>query len=263
MKKLCAALALSALFTPSAQAEDFLSLLKQQAKVERPAPPSINPYNYTVDVVMSGNEDKDDSDPFTAKLLVDPSAAPEARVTIISASSEEYSEDFEEFLKEISNTEKSPEDLADEFWCEGGDDELFDNDEISDDAITLVSETETEAVIKPNLSLMAEMMMDSGEGEDMSKSERKMMTKMMERLDGEFVISKPDMRLRRMKIWLTRSMTVKVIAKLKEMEMTQSCALAPNGFSYIDSMTMHVKAKALGIGIEQNMDVKVSGLTLR
>ena len=263
MKRLFTAFAFTALLSPVAQAEDILSILKQKSKVERPAPPLINPYNYTVDVVMSGSEDKNDSDPFTAKLLVDPSAAPEQRVTIISTSSEDYTEDFEGFLKEIRDTEKSPEDLAKEFWCESDDNDLFDDDDISADVITLVSETDTEVVIKPNLALMAEMMMDADEDEDMSKSDRKMMKKMMERLDGEFVLSKADARLQRMKIWLTRPMTVKLVAKLKKMEVTQSCAMAPNGFSYTDSMTMHVKAKALGIGVEQNMDVKISGLTPR
>ena len=127
----------------------------------------------------------------------------------------------------------------------------------------MISETENEAVIKPNLALMAEIMMDSDDGEEMSKSERKMMKRMMKRLDGEFVLSKPDARLKNFKIWLTRPMTMALIAKLKEMEVTQSCAMAPNGFTYTDSVSVRVKAKALGIGVEQNMDIKISSLTLR
>lgn len=110
---------------------------------------------------------------------------------------------------------------------------------------------------------MAEIMMDGEDEADMSKSDRKMMKKMMERLDGEFILSKPDARLKSLKIWLTRPMTMAVIAKIKEIEITQSCAMAPNGFTYSDRMTMRVKAKALGVGMEQNMDIQISELTLR
>lgn len=255
--------ALAATLAPAAQAEDIRSILERQSKVEQPKPPALNPYNYTVDVVMSGKEGKDDNPPFTATLLVDPSAAPEARVTILSVSSEEHPDEFKEFLNEAKNPENSAEDMAEEFWCESGNNDLFEGEDISVDDFTVISETASEAVIKPNLSLMAEIMMDGEDEEDMSKSDRKMMKKMMERLDGEFILSKPEARLKAMKIWLTRPMTVALVAKIKEMEITQSCAMAPNGFTYTDNMTMRVKAKALGVGMEQNMDIKVSDLTLR
>ncbi|MEP3890701.1 MAG: hypothetical protein ABJN69_09540 [Hellea sp.] len=262
MKHLLTAFAFTALLAPAAHAEDILSILERQSQNEQPSPPALNPYNYTVDVIMSGKEGKDILPPFTARLLIDPSAEPQTRATIVSVSSPEHPDEFKEFLKEIQNPESSAEDLAEEFWCESGDNELFEGDEVSADSFTVLSESETEAVIKPNLALMAQIMMD-GDDDDMSKSERKMMKKMMERLDGEFVLSKPDARLKRLKIWLTRPMTMAVIAKIKEMDITQSCAMAPNGFTYRDSMTMHVKAKALGMGMEQDMDIKISGLTLR
>lgn len=263
MKYLFAALSLAVFLAPSAQAEDIVSLLERKSTVERPAPPTLNPYNYTVDVTMSGREGKDIEEPFMASVLVNPAAAPEARITILSTSTEEHPDDFKDFLKEVQDTEKSAEDLAEDFWCESNDNDLFESDGLPEDSFTVLSETDTEAVIKPNLKLMAEMMMNSEADDDMSKSERKMMKKMMERLDGEFTLSKPDVRLKRVKIWLTRPMTMAVVAKIKEMEMTQSCALAPNGFGYTDSMTMRVKAKALGMKMEQNMDIKISDLTLR
>lgn len=263
MKYLFTAFAFTTLLTPAAQAEDIMSILERQSKIQQPSPPALNPYNYTVDVVMSGKEGKDVKPPFIAKLLINPSAASEARVTIVYMSSEEQPDEFTEFLKDIRNSDKTAEDLAEEFWCESGDNDLFEGGDISVDAITVISETDTEAVIKPNLALMAEIMMDGDDEVDMSKSDRKMMKKMMERLDGEFVLSKPDARLKNFKIWLTRPMTMAVVAKLKEMEVTQSCALAPNGFTYSDSMTMRVKAKALGMSMEQNMDIKISDLILR
>jgi len=263
MKHVLTALAFSTFLATSAQAEDIMSILERRSQVERPVPPSIIPYNYTVDVMMSGREGKDIKEPFMAKLLIDPSASAENRVTILSASSDEYNEQFKEFLNELQDPDTSPEDMADEFWCDSGDSNLFEGEDISLDDFTVVSETESEAIIRPNLALMAEIMMNSEESDDMSKSERKMMKRMMKRLDGEFVVSKPDVSLQRMKIWMTRPMTVAVIAQIKQMEVTQSCAVAPNGFTYTDAMTMRVEAKALGVGMEQLMDVKISGLTLR
>lgn len=263
MKKILSAFVVLATSASSAQAEDILSIIERQANVTRPVPPAQNPYNYTLDVILSGKEGKDVTAPFSAKLLINPSAAPEERVTIVSTSEEDYPDEFEQLLKETRDVEKSAEDLAEEFWCEGEDDGLFDDEDMSAEAFTVLFETETEAVIKPNLKFMAEIMMDSEESDDMSKSERKMMKKMMERLDGEFIISKPDLTLKSMKMWLTRPLTMAVVAKLKEMEVSQSCAIAPNGFAYTDTMTMHVKAKALGMTMVQDMDLKVSGLTLR
>lgn len=263
MKKLLSAFVVLATSASSAQAEDILSIIERQANVTRPVPPAQNPYNYTLDVILSGKEGKNVTAPFSAKLLINPSAAPEERVTIVSTSEEDYPDEFEQLLKETSDVEKSTEDLAEEFWCEGEDDGLFDDEDMSAEAFTVLSETETEAVIKPNLKFMAEIMMDGEDEADISKSDRKMMKKMMERLDGEFILSKPDARLKSLKIWLTRPMTMAVIAKIKEMEITQSCAMAPNGFTYSDRMTMRVKAKALGVGMEQNMDIQISELTLR
>ena len=110
---------------------------------------------------------------------------------------------------------------------------------------------------------MAKIMMDSDEDQEISNSERKMMEKMMERLDGEFILSKPEGQLKQFKIWMTRPMRVKVIAKINSMEIQQSCAPAPNGLRYTETMSMNVGLKALGIDISQNMNLRISDLTLR
>jgi len=239
-----------------------MSILERQSKVEQPAPPKIVPYNYTVDISFSEGKG-DEVEAFTAKLLVNPILSGEERVRILSTSDEDYGDEFEEMLKEMRDPETMPEEMSEEFWCESGDNELFDGGDISVDDFTVISETDTEAVVKPNQALMAKIMMDGDDEEEMSKSDRKMMKKMMERLDGEFVLSKPDARLRHFKIWLTRPMTMAIVAKMKEMEITQSCAMAPNGFTYTDSVTMRVKAKALGKSMNQSMDIQISNLILR
>lgn len=248
----------------SAHAEDIISIMKRKSQMARPVPPAINPYNYTVDITMAGQEGDDISPPFTAKLRINPAAPAQERATIISTSSADYSDDFKEMLEEIRDPETDSVKFSEDFWCEGmEDDEAISADDFSEDDFTVISETETEAVIRPNLQRMAELMMDSEADEDMSKSERKMMKKMMERLDGEFILSKPAGNLKQFKIWLTRPMTVKVVAKIKEMEVQQSCALAPNGFSYTEAVSMNVRLKALGMNVLQDMDIKVSELTLR
>ena len=251
-------LVFTALFSSAVQADDISSILERQSRVQRPAPPSVIPYNYTVDLVASAGESKNAKAPFRAKLLINPSASPDNRVTIISTSSDDYHEEFEGFLEKMQNPETSAEELAEGFWCESADNTLFD-----EDGFAVISETASEAVIKPNRALMAEIMMDTDDDEDISKSERRIMKKMMERLDGEFVLSKPDAQLKSIKIWLTRPITIAVVAKIKEMEFSQSCALAPNGFPYIDSMTMHLTAQTLGVRMEENINIKISDLTLR
>lgn len=98
---------------------------------------------------------------------------------------------------------------------------------------------------------------------NMSKSELKLMRKMMRRLDGEITFSKPDLRPTHLKMWMTEPMTVKVIAKIKGMDMEQSCAVAPNGFPYVETLSMDMRVKALGMKFEQMMGMRVSELTLR
>lgn len=259
MKTLLSLLITMLALPSTAYAEDILSIMKRRSESSRPTPPDTNPYNYTIDITMSGQEGDDVSPPFTAKMRINPAADPEHRATIIFTSSPEYSDDFKEMLKEIRNPELDSVKFSEDFWCESANDD----DEFSEDDFSVISQTQTEAVIRPNLQHMAELMMDSEADEDMSKSERKMMKKMMERLDGEFIVSKPDGNLKQFKIWLTRPMTVKVIAKIKKMQVEQNCAMAPNGFNYVDRFSMNVRLKALGINVVKKMDIKVSELSLR
>ena len=259
MRKLAACLILVLSCPISVQAEDIMSILQRQSESPPAELPKVNPYNYTLDVTMSGQEGKDIKPPFTAQLRINPAETGEKRVTLISASSDDYSDDFTALLDEIRDPDVSVEDFSKEFWCES----LSSEDSLSLDDFTVVSQTETEAVIRPDLQSMAKIMMDSDDGEEISNSERKMMAKMMERLDGEFVLSKPEGQIQQFKIWMTRPMRVKVIAKINSMEAQQSCAPAPNGLRYTETMSMNVGLKALGIDIAQNMNLRISNLTLR
>lgn len=263
-KTLCAILLLSSL-SESVHAEDLMTLLERQPDTVQPSPPDINPYNYILDFSLEGKEGKDSEPPFKAKILINPAAEGESRVTVISASSENYHDDFEEMVAEIRDPEKTTKELSEDFWCDLGNDNetpLQDRAELAE-AFTVLRESETEAVLRPNLQKIADFMMEGEDELDMSKSERKIMDKMMKRMDGEFTISKPALHLKHFKIWLTKPMTVKIIAKIKKMELEQSCALAPNGFNYVETLSMNMEAKALGINAAQKTNIRVSALTLR
>jgi len=259
MRKLAAVLILVLSCPVSAQADDIMSILQRQSESPPAELPKVNPYNYTLDVTMSGQEGDDIKPPFTAQLRIHPAETGEKRGVLISASSDDYSDDFMDILDEIRDPDVSVEDFSEEFWCES----LSGEDNLSLDDFTVVYQTQTEATIRPDLQSMAKIMMDSDDGEEISKSERKMMEKMMERLDGEFILSKPEGQIKQFKIWMTRPMRVKVIAKINSMEVQQSCAPAPNGLRYTETMSMNVGLKALGIDIAQNMNLRISDLTLR
>ena len=261
------------------ETQDILTILKHKSAAKQTKPPKVIPYNYVLNVEMWGREDgrnneeniegeQSDEDGFSAKLLIDPSLIGDSRVMILSVSHEDYPDDFKEFLQDMMDADTSPEDIASDFWCEGIGSTESNNvnvrgQDIPKDNLHVLSETETEAVVKPEFEVMTKFMMGDDDGEAMDAGERKMMKKMIKRIDGEFVYSKPDGQLRRMKVWMTRPMTIKVIATLKAMEMEQSCALAPNGFFYFNTMSMYMKAKALGMNIEHNMKMEISELTLR
>ena len=260
MRKLAVCLILALSCPTSVQAEDIMSILQRQSESPPVELPKVNPYNYTLAVTMSGQEGDDDiKPPFTAQLRINPAETGEKRGVLISASSDDFSDDFKALLDEIRDPDVSVEDFSEEFWCEG----LSGEDDLSLDDFSVVSQTQTEATIRPDLQSMAKIMMDSDEDQEISNSERKMMEKMMERLDGEFILSKPEGQLKQFKIWMTRPMRVKVIAKINSMEIQQSCAPAPNGLRYTETMSMNDGLKALGIDISQNMNLRISDLTLR
>ena len=257
---LCASLLLSSLST-AAQAQDIKTLFDRRSEIVQPTPPIINPYNYTLDVMFAGKKGKDIVPPFTAKLLINPAAEGEARARILSTSSDDYNDEFKEMLAEIQ--EQTIEEFTDEFWCDVQTDASLDGGAFTSADFTVLRETETEAVVRPNPQRLQEIFMAQENVSDMSKGELKLMRKMIKRLDGEMTFSKPDLLPVHLKMWMTEPMTVKVIAKIKNMEMEQSCAYAPNGFPYVERLSMDMQIKALGIKFEQMMGVRVSELTLR
>ena len=256
---LAAPLTIAAPAQAQVQNNDIMSILARKAETPpRPAPTTI-PYSYRVSVDMTSQEGKDIEN-YQADLRIDPSQPAGSRAQIISASHPE-SEAFLEFLEEVEDPEKDMAERADNFWC-GSTESKDDSDpdfDLSD--FEVVSETDTEATIKPKAGRLAALLVQSDNTEDMGKQERKMMKKLLDRVDGEMTLAKPAGELTSFRVTMTRPMTMMLIAKLKVMDVEQSCALAPNGFYHMSTMNMNVEGKALGSRFGQKMDIQVSELT--
>jgi len=295
-KLLIAGLALGGfLFAPTAyaQANDILSILERNAQNETIKPPKTIPYIYTIEFDVSGKEDRSkakntekfdaadleddaldhpveitvpegetpkiDLENYTAVIEVNPSLSGDARVKIVSHSGDAEDKAFKALLAEYTSENVSQEDLASSFWC--------DNDDFSDDelgfikeAFTVLSQTDSEAIVKPDLTKMAKLLLDSSSDEDISKGEKKMMRRMLKRLDGEVRFTKPDGRMTDMKVWMTRPMRVMLIAKIRDMKFSSSCELAPSGFGYAARQNMEVKMSAFGVKVDQNTYRRVTNL---
>ena len=97
--------------------------------------------------------------------------------------------------------------------------------------------------------------------ETADKNGRKMMKKLLKRIEGDVTLSKPSGEMMGFSVRMTRPMTMMVVAKLNTMTMDQSCELAPNGHYRIATMKMNVEGKALGSRFGQDLDLRISELT--
>jgi len=204
----------------------------------------------------------DDIDDDQAVLRIDPSQPAGSRAQIISVTNPE-SEAFVDFLKDIEDPEKEMAEQADGFWCGSVDNGLEEEaSEFDPVNFEVVSETPSEAIIRPHLGKLAELLMQSEETEDMSKKERKLMKKLMERVEGEITLSKPNAEMKGFRVTMTRPLKMMIVAKIKVMDVEQNCALAPNGFYHMSTLNMNVEGKALGTKFGQKMDIQISDLRL-
>ena len=248
------------LIATSAQAEDIMSILARKAEMPVRLTPQTIPYSYTLTVDIKAREGKDLSEG-QAVFRIDPTQPAGSRAKTISISDAD-NEALQDFLKEIEDPDNTMPKQAEGFWC--GDSEA----ETEDDAQTLASdpsvlsvifEDETEAVLRPDMPKLAQLLMQSNDNAD--KNGRKMMKKLLKRIEGEFTLAKPSGEMKGFSVRMTRPMTMMIVAKLKEMDVTQTCALAPNGHYHTSTMKMNVAGKAMGSRFGQNLDMKISELT--
>lgn len=275
-------------FGGTAQAEDILSIFERNAQRPKVEAPKTIPYIYTVEIDVFGKDgaadakdksisdtdtdtdtdtedtsDKDDAPKaqnYSAVLEINPTLSGEDRVSIISFTGDNEDEDYKSMLAEFTDENITEADLAKDFWCDntGAGDE--DDEGFLKDNVTVISETENEAIIKPDLSKMATILFDSNSDDTVSGSEKKLMRRMVKRLDAELVFNKPDGQLKQMKIWMTRPMRVALIAKIKEMNLLAKCETAPNGRLYKSQQDLTMKMSALGAKVEQNVHRRVTNL---
>lgn len=243
------------LIASSAQAEDIMTILERKADAPtRTAPETIN-YTYTLTLDVKEREGKDVSEG-QAVLRIDPSQPPGSRADIISAS-DANSEALQDFLKEIEDEDNTMEKQAEGFWCGEADTET--QSDFTPENFTVVSEDETQAVLRPKPEKLAELLMQADD--DADKNGRKMMKKLVKRIDGDVTLSKPSGEIKGFSVRMTRPMTMMVVAKLKTMTIEQTCELAPNGHYRIGTMIMNVEGKALGSRFGQELDMRISDLT--
>lgn len=232
----------------SAEAADIRTLIeqKQNSVGNTVLVPTDIPYTYVVTANIRSGEG-DDIDGFTAQYQVNPKAAPGSRLTFIGDALETFPQDFQDAMARLE-MEQTEAEMAEEFWC-------TDNEEADDvlpDDFTIIREDDREAVIAlGNDNLKSMLDMDGGDG---------MPKKILKRLSAVLTVSKPDLTMRHMKVWLTKPTTIKIIAKIKEMNIEQSCEIAPNGISYVISKKMRMKGKALGTRFSENAVITVSDL---
>ena len=248
-KSLTTALAISLVLPGFAQASDFKTLAQERANAaDLVVAPDTVPYSYLVDIEVI-NERKPEEN-FTGQYRVNPAAEPGARVTIIGATWDDYPKGMREELEKI-NDDRTEAEFAKEFWCQGDKEEF---EIMASDEVTVLRETEIEAVVSLGPDAVALFIGSDEEGE------REMPGKILKRMDSEVTFSKPDLRLTDSHIWLTRPTTVKIVAKMKEMEFETGCSLAPNGLSYVSHNNTKVSGKAMGKSFGAIINVRLSDL---
>lgn len=239
-------------------ATDFFDQVQAQADAGDWQPPQYVPYRHMVDVVVSGSKGDNIHEPLTAKLRIDPSLPPGERVTILQRSEDargEMDKALDEMIEEIEDEGRTPAVQAQSFWCNAG------GAVPSPDDFEIIDDTETHIHLRPTPERRVSLFMQTGDRE-LDRKERSMAKKLSDRLDGAVVYNKETGRISSAHFHITRPMTVLLIAKIREMKMTQGCTLAPNGHPYVSSFQMDVRVTALGQTITNIMDLTVGDLEL-
>ena len=250
----CLALCLP-LLASTAHAEDIMTILARKAETPARLAPETIAYSYTLAVDIKSREGKDLSEG-DAILRIDPTQAPGSRTQIISTSDPE-SEPLRDFIKEIEDPESTMKKKAEGFWC--GPAEAESQSDFNPEDFSIISENETQAVLRPDLVKLAELLMQSDENAD--KNGGKMMKRLMKRIEGDVTLSKPSGDMKGFTVRMTRPMTMMLVAKLKTMDVEQTCELAPNGHFHIATLKMNVEGKAVGSRFGQFLDIRISDLT--
>lgn len=247
-----------------AGAQDFKTLLATQGITP---PPKTVPYRYFMDVGATGTE-RDGSDetvmpPMSARLLVDPSQPEGSRVRVIEQTTgdSETADALRGMIADIENDARSEAKHAEGFWCDPALVDGINSTQNSVADMDVIRETAENVWLRPTRDQLTTVMSESdSEDGELTGAERKIAKKLAKRLDGELVLSKPDLHMERLTIEMTRPMTIMIVAKIEEMDADIACAIAPNGKPYMADFNLNMAMSAMGEGGSAQMHVRVSGL---
>ena len=228
-------------------------LLQSRAGMIETRAPTTIPYKYTLYLNLS-EADSDGDRQVQAEVRVDPSKPAGRRARIVT--SKGHRKVLTEFLEDIENPKVDMTAKSNRFWCRS----IHDDEDVDLSIYTVISETDTEAVLKPNPDKLTELLLRS-ETENLDKSDRRLKKKLLSRIDGQITVSKRNGGTKNFKAGMTRSGTIKVIAKIKAMDINQTCAVAPNGHQYASEIQFSIDGKALGEKFSVSQNIRISDLT--
>lgn len=256
MKKLVTAIIMPFFtFVSTAQADDIFTILERNAAIERAAPPDNFDYSYIAEFIFEQKQGKE-SEIFEARYRVDPNAPAGERVIIESSSAPEWHASFKAYIENLDSEDYTISDAAEDLWCgtsnsDEGDESGFGNLLQYKDDITIISENDEEAVLEMPFEVVsdnAQFSVNLGDdaSEDDNAEGNKVARKLFKRMQMQMTLDKPEGHMRDMRIWLPKPMRLKLIAKIKQMEITTGCAPAPNGELYKTHQSVETTASALG-----------------
>jgi len=232
-----------------ASASDFKSLIQEIDEMEMP---DTIPYSFLMTVKMDNIKGKDEIETTIGQYRFTPSAEPGARVSIVGDGWEDMPKEMRQELQK-SNLETSEAEFAEEFWCTG--DQKTHRILTSDEA-SVIREDAGEAVVALSPDAIADILTNPNE----DREERTMPKKIRKRMLAELTFSKPDLRLKQSRFWLSKPTTVKLIAKMHNMDFQETCALAPNGLPYVQENKTIIAGKAMGKSFGATVTLTVSDL---
>jgi len=229
-----------------ANASDFKSLVEAQLDAPiKTADPAA--YSYVISIDIDSREGSDEAEIIDVQYRYNPAAQAGERVALMGTSWEDLPKDMRRELQKSNNAAEPDDDL----WCLNSREDL---EVMASDDVTVIREDENEAVVSLSPDGVAQFLADDDEdGRDMPKKIRK-------RMLSELTFSKPDLYLTNSRIWLSEPTSVKIIAKMKEMEFLSQCAPGPNGMPHVTTANSYVKGKALGTAFEARVNISISDL---
>lgn len=169
----------------------------------------------------------------TATGKVDPSAEIGQRIEVYTPAREDWTEDFEDGLKEMDAETKG------DIWC-------ADFAETVPTSAARITETDTDATF--SFTPVPE------DGADNTEK------KLMKKIEGKITLAKDDGAVTAFSMRLPKPYKPAMIAKINVFDMQASCARAPDGRTYIETFSMNISGSAMMQAFEESVNRKITRL---